>query len=68
MELFNVAYFNWYDKVIQVSEVEAESGLEAMKEVSGLPSLDPIKDEEEYFKRVEARGGFVAYELQEKKD
>ena len=65
MELFNVAYWNWYDELIQFSEVEAESGLEAMKEMSGLSSIPGILEEEQYFKEVEKRGGFVAYETKE---
>lgn len=62
MNLFNVAYFNWYDKVIQFSVEEAESGLDAMKQVDGIYKLDWTTEEEEYFKEVEKRGGFVAYE------
>lgn len=60
MEIFNVAYFNWYDKIIQFSEEEAESGLEAMKEMDGLYKLDHLIDEEKYFKEVEKRGGLLS--------
>ena len=64
-QLFNVAYWNWYDEVIQFTEIEAKSGLDAMKQVAGISSLDVTEEEEEYFKEVEKRGGFVAYETKE---
>lgn len=62
MNTYNIAYFNWADKQIQFTEEDAESGLEAMKALSGLSSLDKILDEEVFFEQVYKRGGFITYE------
>lgn len=62
MNSYNIAYLNWKDDIIQFSEEEAESGLDAMKEMDGLYKFGHIKDEEQYFKAVEKCGGFIAYE------
>lgn len=61
MKIFLVAYLNWKENIIQFSEEEADSGLEAMKSMDGLYRFNHILDEEIYFKEVEKRGGFVAY-------
>ena len=62
MNTYKIAYLDWYSNNIQFSEEEAESGLQAMKEMDGIYKFDSIIDEEEYFAKVESRGGFVAYE------
>lgn len=63
MNLYLVAYKNWFSGEIQFSEQEAESGLAAMKELDGIYKFDSIKDEEVYFSLLESKGGFAAYEI-----
>ena len=62
MNNYNIAYLDWFSNTIQFSVEEAESGLQAMKEMDGIYKFDSIMDEEEYFAKVESKGGFVAYE------
>lgn len=61
MNKYKVAYYNWYDGVIQFTTLEAETGLDAMKEV--LPSN--ITNEEQYCQKEIARGSFIGYEIWE---
>lgn len=61
MKKYKVAYFNYYDKVIQFTEVEATSGLEAMEIVLVLPEVANMT-EEQYCQKEIKNGGFIGYE------
>lgn len=60
MNKYLVAYFNWYDEVIQFCIIEALSGLLAMEEVLILPEAGKLT-EEEYCQKEIKRGGFIGY-------
>jgi hypothetical protein len=57
---FKVAYYNWYDGLIQFTDIRANSGLDAMKEIE--PST--ILNEEQYCQSFIKQGGFIGYEIQ----
>ena len=58
-----VGYFNYYDELIQFTEIEATSGLDAMKQIECSPKLQKITDEEEFCQIILDKGYFIGYEL-----
>jgi hypothetical protein len=61
MKTFLLAYYNWYDGLIQFSEVTATSGLELIKEYCDS-RFSKFKTEEEICQAEIKRGGFIGYE------
>lgn len=60
MKTFIIGYFNWYDEVVQFTEIVAESRLEALRKMC-LPKFSLLKTEEEICQAEIKRGGFLGY-------
>lgn len=62
MKNYLVAYYNWSDGLIQFTEQEALTGLDAMKEIGSL-KYSHVLNEELYCQKHIAIGGFIGYEM-----
>ena len=61
MHKYSIAYFNWYDKVIQFTEVESLNALEALRDLCH-PKFSKFNTEEEICLAEIKRGGFLGFE------